>query len=107
MQPDPPIVLIVDPHEDSLAMYAIGLLALGFQPVTAKHAEEGFGQACACRPEKASRRRRGSGPEGPDSAVAKIGVLVGSIFAAALGAVVLIAKPRARAASPAAEEAAT
>jgi hypothetical protein len=30
-----PIVLLVDDHEDSAAMYAIGLLAMGFQPVTA------------------------------------------------------------------------
>jgi DNA-binding response OmpR family regulator len=51
MQPDPPIVLIVDAHEDSLAMYAIGLMALGFQPVAAKDAEEGFGLACARHPE--------------------------------------------------------
>ena len=51
MPPDPPIVLIVDAHEDSLAMYAIGLSALGFQPVTAKDAEQAFGQACACHPE--------------------------------------------------------
>jgi hypothetical protein len=29
-----PVVLLVDDHEDSVAMYAIGLLAMGFQPVT-------------------------------------------------------------------------
>src|SRR5712671_1212230 len=51
MQSDPPIVLIVDAHEDSLAMYAIGLSALGFQPVTAKDAEQALGQAWACHPE--------------------------------------------------------
>ena len=51
MQPDPPMVLIVDAHEDSLAMYAIGLSALGFQPVPAKNGDEGFGQACALHPD--------------------------------------------------------
>lgn len=30
MQSDPPVVLIVDDDEDSLAMYAFGLLAMGF-----------------------------------------------------------------------------
>ena len=44
-------MLLVDDHEDSLAMYSIGLLAMGFQPVTAKNADEGFAQACACHPE--------------------------------------------------------
>jgi len=43
-------------------------------------------------------------PLGPDSAIAKIGVLVGSTLAAVLGAIVLIVKPRA--ASPAAQDAA-
>ena len=30
MPSSPPVVLIVDDHEDSLAMYAFGLLAMGF-----------------------------------------------------------------------------
>jgi DNA-binding response OmpR family regulator len=47
MQPDPPIVLVVDGIED---VYATGLSALGFQPVTANNAEEGLGQAYACPP---------------------------------------------------------
>jgi NhaA family Na+:H+ antiporter len=40
-------------------------------------------------------------PEGPDSAIAKIGVLVGSVLAAALGAAVLALDLRTRAATPA------
>lgn len=46
-----PVVLIVSSHRDSLAMYAIGLLATGFEVVTAEHAEGGFVRACACRPD--------------------------------------------------------
>ena len=38
----PPVVLVVDDHEDSLAMYAQGLLAMGFQPTTAVTGEEAF-----------------------------------------------------------------
>jgi DNA-binding response OmpR family regulator len=45
------VVLIVDDHEDSLAMYALGLLAMGFQPLTAETAEEGFASACAFHPD--------------------------------------------------------
>jgi NhaA family Na+:H+ antiporter len=44
-------------------------------------------------------------PEGPDSAVAKIGVLIGSVLAAGLGAAVLATGPSARAMSPAVENA--
>jgi CheY-like chemotaxis protein len=50
MSPDPPIVLIVDPIENSLAMYTTGLSALGFQLVTVNRAEDGFAQACVCHP---------------------------------------------------------
>lgn len=39
-------------------------------------------------------------PQGPDGAVAKIGVLVGSALAAALGSAILVATPAARAVSP-------
>lgn len=46
-----PIVLLVDDHEDSAAMYAIGLLAMGFQPVIAATAEEGFEHACRLAPD--------------------------------------------------------
>jgi len=42
-------------------------------------------------------------PQGPGSTIAKIGVLLGSVLAAALGAIVLTVKPRSRAASPAVE----
>jgi NhaA family Na+:H+ antiporter len=38
-------------------------------------------------------------PQGPDAAVAKIGVLIGSVLAAALGATILAAAPAARATS--------
>jgi CheY-like chemotaxis protein len=48
---DSPIVLLVDDHEDSAAMYAIGLLATGFQPVTAGTAEDGFERACRFEPD--------------------------------------------------------
>jgi CheY-like chemotaxis protein len=46
-----PIVLLVDDHEDSAAMYAIGLLAMGFQAVTARSAEDGFERACRLKPD--------------------------------------------------------
>lgn len=45
-----PVVLIVDAHEDSLAMYAFGLLAMGFHPVAAQKAEDAFVRACAVHP---------------------------------------------------------
>ena len=48
---DCPVVLLVDDHEDSAAMYAIGLLAMGFQPVTSETAEEAFARACQIRPD--------------------------------------------------------
>jgi two-component system, cell cycle response regulator DivK len=46
-----PIVLIVDDHEDSAAMYAIGLLAMGFQPLVARTAEEAWVSVCELRPD--------------------------------------------------------
>jgi CheY-like chemotaxis protein len=46
-----PIVLLVDDHEDSAAMYAIGLLAMGFQPITAATADDGFERACRLKPD--------------------------------------------------------
>jgi CheY-like chemotaxis protein len=46
-----PVVLLVDDHEDSAAMYAIGLLAMGFEPVTAETAEDGFERACHLHPD--------------------------------------------------------
>jgi two-component system, cell cycle response regulator DivK len=46
-----PVVLIVDDHEDTAAMYAIFLLAAGFQPVAAATADIAFERACAVRPD--------------------------------------------------------
>jgi CheY-like chemotaxis protein len=46
-----PIVLLIDDHEDSAAMYAISLLVMGFHPVTAATAEEGFERACRFKPD--------------------------------------------------------
>ncbi len=44
-------MLLVDEHDDSAAMYAIGLLALGLEPVTAATAEDGFADACLFQPD--------------------------------------------------------
>ena len=46
-----PIVLAVSDHEDSLAMYAIGLLASGLQVTTADRGEQAITRAQACRPD--------------------------------------------------------
>jgi DNA-binding response OmpR family regulator len=43
--------LIVDTHLESLAMYAFGLLAMGFQPVTAGNVDEAFARACDVHPD--------------------------------------------------------
>ena len=51
MQVTSPVVLIVQDHDDSPAMYALGLLAMGFQPFTAKTGEEAFARACDIRPD--------------------------------------------------------
>jgi CheY-like chemotaxis protein len=48
---DFPIVLLVDGYQDSAAMYATGLLAMGFQPVVAATAEDGFERACRIAPD--------------------------------------------------------
>jgi two-component system cell cycle response regulator DivK len=47
----PPVVLLVNDHQDSADMYAIGLLAMGFQPVTSPTAEEGFERALRMQPD--------------------------------------------------------
>src|SRR5215211_4758046 len=47
----PPLVLIVDDHLDSCAMYAEALGFMGFQPVTAQTGEDGFARACAIHPD--------------------------------------------------------
>jgi two-component system, cell cycle response regulator DivK len=46
-----PLVLIVDDDEDSCAMYAYALLAMGFQPIVADSGEEAFARACAMHPD--------------------------------------------------------
>jgi len=46
-----PLVLIVDDHQDSLAMYSFALLAMGFEPILAETAEDGFELACRFRPD--------------------------------------------------------
>ena len=51
MPAKPPIVLIVADQLESLAMYAFGLLAMGFNPVTAANAEEAFARACQVHPD--------------------------------------------------------
>jgi CheY-like chemotaxis protein len=51
VSPNHPVVLIVDDHQESLAMYALGLLAMGFQPVTAENAEDAFARACQIHPD--------------------------------------------------------
>jgi CheY-like chemotaxis protein len=50
MPTGPPVVLLVDNHQDSLAMYAFALLALGFEPVVSQTAEDGFVRACQLHP---------------------------------------------------------
>lgn len=45
-----PVVLLVEEHEDQLAMHAITLLAAGFHPLTAKSATEAFALACTFQP---------------------------------------------------------
>jgi two-component system cell cycle response regulator DivK len=45
-----PVVLLVDDHDDPLEMHAFGLLAMGFQPLTAVSVDEGYARACASRP---------------------------------------------------------
>ena len=46
-----PIVLLVDEQQDSVALNAIGLLAMGFLLVTAVTAEDAFARACQVRPD--------------------------------------------------------
>ena len=46
-----PIVLLVDEQQDSAALNAIGLLAMGFLLVTAGTAEDAFARACQVRPD--------------------------------------------------------
>ncbi len=46
-----PLVLIVDDHLDSCAMYAAALGFMGFRPVTEQTGEDGFARACAIHPD--------------------------------------------------------
>lgn len=46
-----PVVLIVDADEDSVAMYAFGLLAMGFEPVTARTVNHAFARTCELQPD--------------------------------------------------------
>ena len=47
----PAVVLVVSDHADSLATYAFGLLAFGFQPAIAGSVDDAFERACRVRPE--------------------------------------------------------
>lgn len=46
-----PLVLLVDDDEDSLAMYAFALLAMGFRAVSAETAEDAFSRTCELQPD--------------------------------------------------------
>ena len=46
-----PTVMLVDDHEDSVAMYVFGLEAMGFSPLTATTAEEAYERACNLHPD--------------------------------------------------------
>jgi DNA-binding response OmpR family regulator len=41
----PRVVLLVDDDEDTVEMYALGLSAMGFQPVTATNVDDAFVRA--------------------------------------------------------------
>ena len=51
VDPTPPVVLIVDDHEDSVATYAFAFLAMGFHPITAASGEDAFARACEFQPD--------------------------------------------------------
>src|SRR5215213_2917137 len=50
MRSDPRIVLMIDGDHEALTLYASGLRARGFQPVTAATAEKGVTLAGTCHP---------------------------------------------------------
>jgi DNA-binding response OmpR family regulator len=95
-----PLVLLVDQHLDSLAMYSYGLLAMGLQPLMAGSADSGYARALDHHPDvvvtdlalpredglELVRQLRG------DAQTAHIGIIMlaghvsGSLKAAALGA---------------------
>lgn len=43
--------MLVDDHEDSVAMYSVGLRVMGFQPLTATTADEAYARARECHPD--------------------------------------------------------
>ena len=49
--PSRPLVLIVDGHEETLALYAIALSAMGFDVIPAKDSAEGFNRAWGLHPD--------------------------------------------------------
>ena len=50
MVANPPLVLLVDDHEDTVEMYALALSALGFQALTATAVDEAIERARTCQP---------------------------------------------------------
>jgi CheY-like chemotaxis protein len=48
---DQPTVLIVDDHQDSVALYALALPTMGLELVTAATAEEAFARTCELHPD--------------------------------------------------------
>jgi CheY-like chemotaxis protein len=46
-----PLVLLVDPHDDTLALYAIALSGMGFNVKVAEDGDEAFQWACQLRPD--------------------------------------------------------
>jgi two-component system cell cycle response regulator DivK len=47
----PPVVLLVDRNEDTLDMYALGLSAMGFQPLTATNVDDALDRTCTHQPQ--------------------------------------------------------
>jgi DNA-binding response OmpR family regulator len=45
-----PVILLVDDHEDTVDMYALALLGMGFKPVTATNVDGAFHRACMYHP---------------------------------------------------------
>jgi len=49
--PSRPLVLMVDGHDETLALYAIALSAMGFDVIPAKDSAEGFNRAWGLHPD--------------------------------------------------------
>jgi CheY-like chemotaxis protein len=45
-----PLILLVDDHEDTIDMYALALLGMGFKPLTAMNVDGAFHRACTYHP---------------------------------------------------------